>query len=108
MATQDEIKQVLRDAGEQIKKDLWKPEDELFLQARARDFIGLEAKAAKATDPAKKKAYHNTALDVLNHVKLLALIRAEAAADHMVEKLGSLFVQKALPLLIKLLPALLL
>jgi hypothetical protein len=69
--------------------------------------VGLNAKAAAATDPAKKKAYQGTAQDVLNHVRLLAMIRVEAGAAHVVEILGKFFIDKVLPVLIKLLPAVL-
>lgn len=97
----------LREAGKQLKSDLWKPEDELFLAARARDLVGLEAKAVKATDPRRKAAYLAAARDVVNHVRLLALIRMEAAAHHIQEALGRFFLEKVVPLLLRVLPGLL-
>jgi hypothetical protein len=105
MPSEEEVKQALRDAGEQLKSDLWKPGDEAFLAARAKDLIGLNLKAAAATDPAKKKAYHAAALDVLSHVKLLAVIRMETAAQHVLDALGKFFMTQVLPLVAKLLPA---
>jgi len=107
MSLQDDVKQALRDAGTQIKHDLWKPEDEAFLAARAKDLVGLNAKAAAATDPAKKKGYQAAAKDVVNHVRLLAVIRVEAGAQHVVDIIGKFFLEKLLPVLIKLLPAVL-
>jgi len=107
MSLEDEVKQALRDAGTQLKNDLWKPEDEAFLAARAKDLVGLNAKALAATDPAKKKGYQAAAKDVVNHARLLAVIRMEAGAQHVVEILGKFFVEKLLPVLIKLLPAVL-
>ena len=106
MSLEDDVKQALREAGTQIKQDLWKPEDEAFLAARAKDLVGLNAKANAATDPAKKKAYQAAAKDVVNHVRLLAVIRMEAGAQHVVEILGKFFLEKVVPVLIKLLPAL--
>jgi len=106
MSLEDDVKQALRDAGEQLKKDLWQPNDEAFLAARATDLVGLNAKALAATDPAKKKAYQAAAKDVVNHVQLLAVIRMEAGAAHIVDALGKFFMDKVLPALIKLLPVL--
>ena len=96
----------LRDAGKQLKSDLWKPEDSEFLAARAKDLVGLNAKAASATDDRKKAAYVAAARDVVNHVRLLALIRMEAAAQHIQDALGRFFLEKLLPVLIRALPAL--
>ena len=59
-----------------------------------------------ATDPAKKKAFQAAAKDVVNHVQLLAVIRMEAGAAHIVDALGKFFMDKVLPALIKLLPVL--
>lgn len=105
MSLEDDVKQALRDTGEKLKKDLWKPEDEAFLAARARDLVGLNAKAAAAADPARKKAYEAAARDVLNHVRLLAVIRMEAGVAHVVDALGRFFMESVLPVLAKLLPA---
>jgi hypothetical protein len=107
MSLEDDVKQVLRDTGEQLKKDLWKPADDAFLAARAKDLVGLNAKALAATDPAKKKAFHAAANDVVGHVRLLAVIRMEAGAAHIADILGKFFMEKLLPALIKLLPVLL-
>ncbi len=106
MALEDDVKKALKDAGEQLKADLWKPDDEAFLNARAKDLVGLNKKAEKATDPAKKKAYQAAAKDVLNHVRLLAVIRMETGANHIADALGRFFLEKVLPALIKALPAL--
>jgi len=107
MALEDDVKQVLRDTGEQLKKDLWKPEDDAFLAARAKDLVGLNAKAAAATNPAKQKAYQAAARDVVNHVRLLAVIRTEAGASHVADIVGKFFLEKLLPVLVKLVPVLL-
>jgi hypothetical protein len=100
-------KSALRDAGRQLKSDLWKPEDEVFLAARAKDLVGLEAKAVNATDPRRKAAYLAAARDVVNHVRLLAVIRMEAAVHHIQEALGRFFLREAVPLLVRALPGLL-
>lgn len=105
MPSEEEVKQALRDAGTQLKNDLWKPEDEAFLAARAKDLVGLNIKATAATEPAKKKAYQAAALDVLSHVKLLAVIRMEVGAQHVFDALGRFFMDKVLPVIVKLLPA---
>lgn len=107
MSLENEIKQALKEAGQQLKHDLWKPEDDAFLVARAKDIAGLNLKAAKATDPNKKRAYQAAALDTLQGVKMLALIRAEVSATHIVDALGRFFMLTILPALAKLVPALL-
>jgi len=106
MSLEDDVKQALHDAGAQLKNDLWKPGDDTFLAARAKDLAELEAKAATAP-PNQKMAFTAAAKDVVNEVKLLAVIRAEAAADHAKEEIGQFFLNKVLPALIRLLPALL-
>lgn len=105
MALQDDIKQALKEAGEQLKKDLWRPEDEAFLNSRAADLMGLNRKAEAATDPKKKKMYQAAARDTIESVKMLALIRAEVATAHLIELVGRVFIEKVVPLLIKLIPA---
>lgn len=105
MALIDDVEQALRAAGEQLKQDLWKPTDTAFLAARAKDLVGLDAKASAATDPAIKNAYLASAKDVLEGVKLLAIIRMEAGAQHLADALGKFFLNTVLPLLAKLLPA---
>jgi hypothetical protein len=104
MALEDDVKQALKAAGEQLKKDLWHPDDDKFLTARARDLVGLQRKAQATTDPNKKKAYEGAALDTVQAVKMLALIRMEAGAAHIVDALGRFFMDKVVPLLVKLLP----
>ena len=105
MALEDDVMQALKEAGEQLKKDIWHPGDEKFLAARARDLAGLQRKAQAATDPNKKKAYTAAAHDTVQSVKMLALIRMEAGAAHIGDALGRFFMEKVLPALIKLLPA---
>jgi len=99
-------KKALADAGKQLKSDLWKPEDSAFLAARAKDLVGLNRKAAATQDPIKKAAYLAAARDVVNHVRLLAVIRMEVSAHHVQDALGRFFLDTLLPLLIKALPAL--
>lgn len=101
-----EVTKALHDAGAELKADLWKPADKAFLEARAKDLIGLNTKAAAATDPLRQKAYLAAARDVVNHVRLAAVIRMEVATTHVFEALGRFFIDKLLPLLFKVLPAL--
>lgn len=105
MALEDDVKQALMDAGSQLKHDLWKSGDQAFLAARARDLIGLNLKAQTTTDPIRKKAYQAAARDTVESVKMLALIRAERVPEHLVDALGRFFLDRALPVLVKLLPA---
>lgn len=107
MSDIDEITKALREAGQQLKGALWKPEDELFLRARAEDLARLSRKALATTNPAKKKGYQAAAQDVIHHVQAMALIRAEAATSQLLETLGKVFMDHVLPALIKLIPALL-
>lgn len=106
MALEDDVEQALRDAGTQLKAGLWQESDTPFLQARARDLIGLNLKAASATDPLKKRAYLAAARDVVGHVKLMAIIRMEVATANVVDDLSRFFMDKVLPLLRAVLPAL--
>ncbi|MBX3190086.1 MAG: hypothetical protein KF819_23875 [Labilithrix sp.] len=101
-----QVTTTLRDAGKQLKADLWKAEDEAFLKARAADLIGLNAKAAAADTEAKKKAYLAAAADTVNHVKLMALIRMEVATQNILDTLGKFFLDKVVPALLGLLPKL--
>jgi hypothetical protein len=94
-------------AGQKLKDDLWTDGDRGFLAARAKDLVGLNAKAAEATSAAKKAAYQAAARDVVDHVKLLALIRMQVAQEHALDALGRFFLDTALPALLKILPALL-
>lgn len=104
MALKDEVKQALKEAGEVFKKELWKSEDEAFLDSRAADLIGLNHKAAATTNPDRKRAYQAAARDTLQSVKMLALIRAEVVVAHLVDLLGRIFMEKVLPRLIQLIP----
>jgi hypothetical protein len=106
MALEDEVEKALRDAGAVLKADLWQPSDAAFLKARATDLVGLNRKADTATDPMKKRAYVAAARDVVNHVRLLAVIRMEVAAHHVLDALGRFFVEKVVPALLALLPSL--
>jgi hypothetical protein len=105
MAVKDYVKKALIDAGNQLRKDLWRPQDLVLLEARAGDLVGLNAKAEATTDAAKKEQYKLAAQGVLEHVKLLALVRVQVAQDHLVDALGKFFMNVALPTLVKLLPA---
>lgn len=98
------VKSALEDAGAALKSDLWRPEDEGFLAERARDLVALEAKAAMTADAGKRRAFSAAAKDVVNHVKLFAMIRMEASATHVVEDLGKFFMEKLVPALMQLLP----
>lgn len=106
MALEQDVKKALIDAGTTLKKDLWKPEDLKMLSARARDLVGLQLKAEAATTRAKKAQYRGAAKMVVEHVKLMALIRMEVAQQHVIDALGKFFLEKVLPVLVKLLPAL--
>lgn len=103
MTLEAEVQQALRDAGEQLKKDLWRPEDLTLLAGRAKDLVGLNVKAASATDPAKKKQYKLAAEMVIEHVKLLALIRMQVTQQHVLDALGKFFMNVVVPALGKLL-----
>jgi hypothetical protein len=107
MALNNDVTKTLVDAGNQLKKDLWRPQDLVLLQARAADLIGLNAKAAATTDASKKEQYKLAAKGVLEHVKLLALLRVQVTQDHLLDALGKFFLTVALPTLVKLLPAVL-
>jgi hypothetical protein len=107
MSLEDDVKQELKTAGRQFLADLWQPADEAVLEARAKDLVELNVSAAAATDPATKQAFVAAAKDVVNSVKILALIRAEAAAKQLRDQLEQFFVQTVVPKLLALLPALL-
>jgi hypothetical protein len=106
MAIADDVQQALTNAGNALKNDLWEASDAAFLAARALDLVGLEEGAASAEEPTKKAAYLAAAQDTVNQVKLLALMRMEAASQHVVDAVENFFVEKVIPLLIRLLPAL--
>ncbi|HEY5958818.1 MAG TPA: hypothetical protein VIV60_19790 [Polyangiaceae bacterium] len=107
MSLQDDVLQALKSAGKELKQDLWHVEDEPFLAARAKDLMGLAMKAEAAKDPNLRVAYVAAARDVVHHVKLLAMMRMEVGASHVVEALGKFFLNTLVPILIKCLPALL-
>lgn len=107
MALQEAVEEALREAGNAVKKDLWKPQDAAFLRARAKDLIGLNKKADAAQRPEDRAAYVAAARDVVHHVTLLATIRLEGAAHTLLDTLGKVFIDKVVPALLKLLPALL-
>jgi hypothetical protein len=68
--------------------------------------VGLSLKAEASQDPNRKRAYLAAATDVLNHVRLVAVIRMEVAARHVVDALGRFFLEKVIPAVVKVLPAL--
>ena len=107
MATSNDVELALRKAGEVLKADLWRDTDAAFLEARAKDLVGLAAKAAATNDPLKKRAYLAAARDVVSSVELLAVVRMEVAASHVQDALSRFFFETVVPLLVKLLPALL-
>jgi len=104
----EKVRNLLLETGRQLKGDLWRAEDEAFLKARARDLVGLARKAAEAQETAKRAAYVAAARDTLESVKLLALIRMETGAQHVLDALGRFFMSHVIPRLTALLPALLL
>jgi hypothetical protein len=106
MALEDDVKQAFMDAGDQLKKDLWLPADGPLLLARAQDLVAFNSKAAAATDPAIKSQYQAAARGVVDHVKLLALVRMQTLQADVMDALGRFFLNVLLPALAKLLVAL--
>ena len=106
MSLIDDAKQALHDTGNQLKADLWTPDDKAFLEDRAKDLVELAAKAAKAQDSAQRAAYLAAARDTMISVKVLAMIRMEATEQHIVDALEKLFWKAAGPRLAKVLPLL--
>ena len=106
MSLIDDAKQALEDTGNQLKADLWTPDDKAFLEARARDLVEFAAKAATARSEAQRAGYVAAARDTLTSVKVLAMIRVEATEQHMLDALEKLFWETAVPRLVKALPAL--
>lgn len=106
MTAFDHAKQALEDAGTQLKADLWTPDDKAFLEQRARDLAELAAKAAETSDPAQRAAYLAAAQGAVTAVKVLALIRMEAAEQHILDALEKQFWSEVKPRLVKALPAL--
>jgi len=102
----DQVREALQEAGTALRRDMWTDNDRAFLTARARDLVGLSGKAAATQDPARKAAYVAAAKDTVQHVKLVAMMRMEVAAAHVLDALGRFFLDKVLPMLVKLLPAL--
>ncbi len=107
MALIDAVEQALLNAGTQLKADLWRKEDLQLIAAKARDLVGLHTKAVATKDKKKKRQYELAALSVVDHVKLLALLRMQVAQQHVVDVLGKFFLEKVLPALAKLLTGLL-
>jgi hypothetical protein len=106
MSALDHAKQALEDAGTQLKADLWTPDDKAFLEQRARDLAELAAKAATASDAAHRAAYLAAAQGAVTAVKVLAIIRVEAAEQHVIDALEKRFWSEVKPRLVKALPAL--
>lgn len=102
MATQAEVEAVFVNAGKQLKADLWRPDDLKLIASRAKDLVGLDAKAKAAQDPALKRQYQLAAEGVVEHVKLLALLRMQVAQDHLLDALGRFFMNIVIPALGKL------
>jgi alkylhydroperoxidase/carboxymuconolactone decarboxylase family protein YurZ len=106
MSLIDDAKQALEDTGNQLKADLWMPDDKAFLEDRAKDLVELAAKAAKSKDPAQRAGYLAAARDTTIAVKVVALIRVEATEQHALDALEKLFWDTVVPRLVKALPAL--
>jgi hypothetical protein len=106
MALQKEVEQALIASGRQLKADLWRPEDLRLLARRSKDLVGLNAKARATRDKKKKRQYRLAAEGVVEHVRLLALLRLQVAQDHLLDTLGRFFDRVLLPILAKLLTAL--
>lgn len=105
MATLDSVKQTFIDAGNQLKADLWQPGDLPELEARAQDLIDYDAKAAIETDPAKVEQYKAAAADVVDNVKLRALLRVQVLENDLRDQLEKAFMNYVLPALGQLLKA---
>lgn len=86
-------------AGEELKSDLWRPDDVAFLRQRAQDLVGLNLKASLATEQLRRVQYQAAAMAVVDHVKLLALVRMQVAQDHVVGALERFFLKTLLPML---------
>jgi hypothetical protein len=106
MSLEDQVKQALVDAGNQLKASLWRPEDQALLTARAKDLVGLQAKAAAEQDPGKRQQYRLAAESVVDHVKLLALLRMQVLQNEVPDALGRFFMKVVIPALAALLKAL--
>lgn len=106
MALLDDVTQALVDAGNQLKKDIWQPGDMALLAARAQDLVGLNNKADQATDPGKRTQYRLAAQSVVEHVKLLALLRIQVVQTDIIDALGRFFMKVVIPALASLLKAL--
>lgn len=106
MSLIDDAKQALEDAGNQLRADLWQPEDKAFLEARAKDLVELAARAATAESEAQRAGYVAAARDMTTSVKVIAMIRVEATEQHLLDGLETLFWDTVVPRLVKALPAL--
>jgi hypothetical protein len=103
MALNELVEQALVLAGAQLKKDLWEPEDLKLLARRSKDLVGLYEKMKATKDKRKRRQYELAAMTVVDHIKLLALLRMQVAEKHVTEALGRFFLEKALPVLAKIL-----
>ena len=101
-----DVLKTLTDTGNQLKSGLWKSDDTAFLQARAKDMVGLAAKAAREQDPGRKAAYLAAARDTVTSVRLLAMIRLETAEQAALAAAGNFFTTTVTSALKKLLPSL--
>lgn len=106
MALIDDVKKALKDAGEQLKDDLWEKEDAAFLAARAKDLVGLDAKALAAPNAKKKAEYASAARSVINHVTMRAMVRMQIAAKHILVAMERFFNNVVIPALSALLKSL--
>ena len=106
MSLIDDAKQALEDTGNQLKADLWSPDDRAFLEDRAKDLVELATEAAAAKTEAQRAGYVAAARDTMISVKVLAMIRVEATENHVLDALEKLFWDTAVPRLVTLLPAL--
>jgi hypothetical protein len=106
MSLIDDAKQALEETGNQLKADLWQPDDQAFLEERAKDLVELAAQAEAAQSEAQRAGYVAAARDTMTSVKVLAMIRVEATEQHIVDSLEKLFWNTVGPRLVKALPAL--
>jgi len=104
MSLEKEVQKALTQAGNQLKKDLWSPNDLVVLAQRARDLVELELKAKIATDPNMKAQYKLGAKLIMEHVQLLALTRMNVAEKHIEEAIGKSFISGLHSSLASLLP----
>jgi hypothetical protein len=106
MSLINDAKQALEGAGTQLKADLWTPDDQVFLEVRAKELVEFAAKAAESKTAAQRAGYVAAARDTMISVKVLAMIRMEAVEQHIIDALEKFFWSAAKPLLVKVLPVL--